>query len=204
MVRSAYIGQRTLCNDASGDLLPAYFGYDDDGPARINDIPETPYNHGVGQINKGPKDTDGDGVPDDTDQFPNDPTLAYVSYFPSEGTFCTYAFEDLWSDIGDYDLNDLVIYCNVGYYKNANNMVVYEKVKWKLMAAGTSMLLSCGVQLDGVSTSEVSSVTNTNAALAAGPIGHSDSQMVARADRPMRYSRCLNSPSEVFGVNTLL
>ena len=194
---------RRLCNDAYGDLLPAYFGYDDDGPARINDIPETPYNHGVGQINKGPKDTDGDGVPDDTDQFPNDPTLAYVSYFPSEGTYCTYAFEDLWSNIGDYDLNDLVIYCNIGYYKNANNMVVYEKVKWKLMAAGTSMLLSCGVQLDGVSTSEVSSVTTTNSALAAGPIGHSQSNG-CESGQTYAVFPLLNSPSEVFGVNTFV
>jgi LruC domain-containing protein len=149
------------------------------------------------------KDNDGDGVPNDTDQFPNDPTLAYVSYFPSEGTFCTYAFEDLWSDIGDYDLNDLVIYCNVGYYKNANNMVVYEKVKWKLMAAGTSMLLSCGVQLDGVSTSEVSSVTNTNTALAAGPIGHSESNG-CESGQTYAVFPLLNSPSELFGVNTFV
>ncbi|MCI1733060.1 MAG: LruC domain-containing protein [Bacteroidales bacterium] len=191
----------TLCNNANTNVIPAYFGYGEDGPERINDIPETPYNHGIG--NKGGKDNDGDGVPDDTDQFPNDPTLAYVSYFPSEGTFCTYAFEDLWSDIGDYDLNDLVIYCNVGYYKNANNMVVYEKVKWKLMAAGTSMLLSCGVQLDGVSTSEVSSVTNTNTALAAGPIGHSESNG-CESGQTYAVFPLLNSPSELFGVNTFV
>lgn len=194
---------RRLCNDAYGYLLPAYFGYDDDGPARINDIPATTYNHGVGHINTGPVDTDGDGVPDDTDQFPNDPTLAYVSYFPSEGSYCTYAFEDLWSDIGDYDLNDLVIYCNIGYYKNASNMVVYEKVKWKLMAAGTSMLLSCGVQLDGVSTSEVSSVTTTNSALAAGPIGHSQSNGCENGQTYAVFP-LLNSPAEVFGVNTFV
>ena len=194
---------RKLCNYGFGYLLPAYFGYDDDGPARINDIPETTYNHGVGHIQTGPTDTDGDGVPDDTDQFPTDPTLAYVSYFPSEGSYCTYAFEDLWSNIGDYDLNDLVIYCNIGYYKNASNMVVYEKVKWKLMAAGTSMLLSCGVQLDGVTPSEITSVTNTNTALASGPIGHSMSNG-CESGQTYAVFPLLNSPAELFGVYTFV
>ena len=194
----------TLCNDGAGKEGPAYFGHDAGGPSRINDIPTTSSNEGVGHIGgSAPTDTDGDGVPDDTDQFPTDPTLAYVSYFPSEGSYCTYAFEDLWSNIGDYDLNDLVIYCNIGYYKNASNMVVYEKVKWKLMAAGTSMLLSCGVQLDGVTPSEITSVTNTNTALASGPIGHSMSNG-CESGQTYAVFPLLNSPAELFGVYTFV
>ena len=41
------------------------------------------------------KDSDGDGVIDNLDQFPNDATRAYVNYYPSKTTFGTLAFEDL-------------------------------------------------------------------------------------------------------------
>jgi len=54
-------------------------------------------------------DSDADGVFDDTDEFPNDYTRAFSSYYPSNNDFVTLAFEDNWPKVGDYDLNDLVI-----------------------------------------------------------------------------------------------
>lgn len=53
-------------------------------------------------------DTDGDGVADEDDDFPNDPTRAYLSYFPTAGRQ-TIAYEDMWPVQGDYDFNDMVI-----------------------------------------------------------------------------------------------
>ena len=53
-------------------------------------------------------DSDNDGVADNEDDFPNDPTRAYLSYYPSAGRQ-TIAFEDMWPVQGDYDFNDMVV-----------------------------------------------------------------------------------------------
>lgn len=48
-----------------------------------------------------------------------------------EDNYTTYfgilAFEDLWPDQGDYDLNDVVMYYESKVYKNANNRIVSTK-----------------------------------------------------------------------------
>jgi LruC domain-containing protein len=78
----------------------------------------------------GGTDTDGDGVPDNQDDYPNDPERAFNNYFPGEGTWATLAFEDLWPSKGDYDFNDLVIAYNINQITNADNKVVEIKSKW--------------------------------------------------------------------------
>lgn len=55
----------------------------------------------------GRTDLDGDGVSDNLDEFPDDPTRAYVRWFPSRDGWGTLAFEDQWPSDGDYDFNDL-------------------------------------------------------------------------------------------------
>ncbi len=65
-------------------------------------------------------DTDGDGEPDDTDDYPNDPARAFTSYFPTAG-YQTLSFEDLWPAQGDFDMNDMVLNTNVVYTSHANN-----------------------------------------------------------------------------------
>lgn len=71
-------------------------------------------------------DSDNDGVADDADAFPNDPTRAYVTYFPNEG-WATIMFEDLWPSKGDYDFNDMVINTQIVYsYDAAGNRVSAE------------------------------------------------------------------------------
>ncbi len=64
-------------------------------------------------------DTDGDGVADDEDDFPNDPTRAYLSYFPVAGRQ-TIAYEDMWPVQGDYDFNDMVVNIKSTLIKDAN------------------------------------------------------------------------------------
>lgn len=65
-------------------------------------------------------DTDGDGEPDDTDDYPNDAARAFTSYFPTAG-YQTLSFEDLWPAQGDFDMNDMVLNTNVVYTSHANN-----------------------------------------------------------------------------------
>lgn len=68
-------------------------------------------------------DTDGDGVPDGDDDYPNDPDRAFDNYIPASG-YGTLAYEDLWPGKGDYDFNDLVLDYKLQFVTNANNNVL--------------------------------------------------------------------------------
>lgn len=101
---------------------------------------------GVATIDRG-GDTDGDGVQDAQDKFPTDPERAFVSYYPSESSFGTIAFEDQWPIKGDYDMNDLVVGFRYTYEVNASNKVVNIKASFKVLAAGTGYKNGFGVEL---------------------------------------------------------
>jgi len=105
-----------------------------------------------------PSDTDGDGVPDATDAFPNDPTKAYISYYPSQTGWATLAFEDNWPTKGDYDMNDLVLNYRYTYVTNAQNQVVTIQTDYNIAAAGASFKNGFGLQLP-IPASAVQSVT---------------------------------------------
>ena len=65
-------------------------------------------------------DSDGDGVPNSYDDYPNDASRAYNNMFPSSGSG-SLAFEDLWPNQGDYDFNDLVVNYTFNTFTNAQN-----------------------------------------------------------------------------------
>ncbi|UEG53328.1 LruC domain-containing protein [Mucilaginibacter daejeonensis] len=112
---------------------------------------------GVPVVDKG-GDTDGDGVQDEQDAFPNDATRAYISYYPSASTYANIAFEDNWPKKGDYDLNDLVVSYRYTFTSNASNQVVDMKGDYTVAASGASFHNGFGVQLP-VAASAVKSVT---------------------------------------------
>lgn len=118
-------------------------------------------NSGVPAIDKG-GDSDGDGVLDELDAFPNDPTKAYVSYYPSQTGYASIAFEDNWPKKGDFDLNDLVVNYRYTFVSNANNQVVEMKGEFTPLASGASFHNGFAVQLP-VAASAVSSVTGQKA-----------------------------------------
>lgn len=104
-----------------------------------------------------PLDTDGDGVSDTNDQFPTDPTKAYVTYFPSEKTWATLAFEDRWPSEGDYDMNDMVVGYRYKYINNAKNETVEMYGDYTLRATGASFINGFGIQLP-VTSDKIASV----------------------------------------------
>ncbi|MFD0750496.1 LruC domain-containing protein [Mucilaginibacter calamicampi] len=114
-------------------------------------------NSGVAVIDNG-GDSDGDGVLDELDAFPNDGTKAYISYYPSASKMATLAFEDNWPSKGDYDLNDLVVNYRYAFTSNASNQVVELKGEYKVAATGASFKNGFGVQLP-VAASAVTGVT---------------------------------------------
>jgi LruC domain-containing protein len=121
-----------------------------------------------------PLDTDGDGVPDDQDAYPLDPTRAFNSYYPNQTDFGSYAFEDLWPAYGDYDCNDLVVNFNYKIVTNAQNKVVDLIAKFQVMAAGASLNNGFGISFD-VSSSNVASINGCiklGNAVTIGPKGY--------------------------------
>jgi LruC domain-containing protein len=103
-------------------------------------------------------DSDNDGVADDMDEYPNDPDRASNDFLPSENSFGTLAYEDLWPALGDYDFNDLVVDYNFTMVKNANSEVVDIKAKYVVRAIGGSFTNGFGIQLN-TAPSNVASVT---------------------------------------------
>jgi len=103
-------------------------------------------------------DTDGDGVDDDSDQYPNDPDRVFT-YSSPEGGFGSFAFEDLWPAQGDYDFNDFVVDFRVFFTFNADNEINDITGQWYVRAVGGVLTRGLGVHFPGVSPSDVQSVT---------------------------------------------
>ena len=106
----------------------------------------------------GGTDTDGDGIPDNLDAYPLDPTRAFNSFYPNETDFGSFAFEDLWPGYGDYDFNDFVVNFNYKIVTNAQNNVVDVITQFQIMADGASLNNGFGIIFDAPS-STVESVT---------------------------------------------
>lgn len=88
-------------------------------------------------------DSDGDGVPDADDLYPNDPNLAGKITVP--GGFIMY--EDLWPNQGDYDFNDLYIYITDSEFViNGDNKIVYMDLYVKVMRAGANLHNGLGLR----------------------------------------------------------
>lgn len=122
-------------------------------------IPKTDCNPEGNQPPTPGNDRDGDGVPDDLDDYPDDPTRAYNNYWPGKDKYGTLSYEDLWPSKGDYDMNDMVIDCNFWYITNANNKVVDVKPTFYVRAVGAYLQNGFGWQFNGVLPQAVASVT---------------------------------------------
>lgn len=106
-------------------------------------------------------DSDGDGVTDNFDGYPNDAAKAFDNFYPSQNTVGSLAFEDLWPSKGDYDFNDMVMDYNFNYITNGKNQVVELKAALTLKAIGASYHNGFGIQLP-ISTNLVAGVTGTD------------------------------------------
>ncbi len=91
-------------------------------------------------------DTDGDGVNDNGDDYPNDPTKAYKIMYPNIG-YETISFEDLWPYKGDYDFNDLVMLTKGELSVNAEGYYVDAVLNTKINAGGGSTALGFGCNI---------------------------------------------------------
>lgn len=84
------------------------------------------------------KDSDGDGVSDQLDDYPDDINKAFNNYYPSGNADAgaTIAFEDMWPARGDYDMNDVVVSYQLKVVTNFANKVVEVNGNYSLYARG--------------------------------------------------------------------
>lgn len=104
-------------------------------------------------------DADGDGCCDQDDKFPNDPTKCDEYFEPSEDTYNTVAYEDLWPYSGDYDFNDKVVDRYSTYGLDADGKVIDVVHKIYLRAGGAGYHNGFAINMPDLAPSAVASVT---------------------------------------------
>lgn len=142
---SAYNQHAIILNDEVRELL--LLGFEDTTrPAGDNDfndaiffVSANPYEAiNVEEILpiKEATDSDGDGLFDHEENYPNDPERANEAYFPSRYATSSFLVEDLWPSLGDYDFNDIVADLNITYVQDSRNRVKDMIYKFYLKANG--------------------------------------------------------------------
>lgn len=91
-------------------------------------------------------DQDADGITDTDDDYPNDPTRAYKSYFPTAGKQIV-AFEDLWPSLGDFDFNDMILATQGEISKNASGNLVDANFTIGIDAIGAGLHNGIGLMI---------------------------------------------------------
>lgn len=107
-------------------------------------------------------DTDGDGIKDSDDAFPDDADAAFESFTPSKYGKGTIAFEDLWPSSGDYDFNDAALSYQAIAILNSDNLAVRLEFICNIKANGAGYTNGIGFEIEGLDPSKISSVTGTS------------------------------------------
>ncbi|TVQ26985.1 MAG: LruC domain-containing protein, partial [Spirochaetaceae bacterium] len=113
---------------------------------------------GVARSISGLIDSDGDGVPDVYDAFPNDPNAAFVQNVPADGNL-TIAFEDLFgrANAGDADYNDFIASYRIQEISNADGYITSIRVDATAVVKLAGYNHRFGIRIDrfdGVATLE--------------------------------------------------
>lgn len=121
-------------------------------------------------------DSDGDGVADNNDPFPNDPNRTYTRYYPGSDTYAYLAFEDLYPSKGDYDFNDLVVSFRIKEILDRNKNVKEFSAEFNLKAMGAANQNGLMLMLETIATNVESSQRTVNGIIKDNAIepGHTD------------------------------
>ncbi|WCL47532.1 LruC domain-containing protein [Leptospira sp. GIMC2001] len=92
-------------------------------------------------------DSDGDGIADANDDYPDDPSRSTLTRFPRSGVN-TIAFEDLYPTAGDADLNDYVLFFNTEEDQNAQGKIVGIRGSFEHVARGAGYRHTLNLKLN--------------------------------------------------------
>jgi LruC domain-containing protein len=104
-------------------------------------------------------DTDGDGIIDSDDAFPEDPEIAFEHFTPSKYGTGTIAFEDLWPSTGDYDFNDAALSYQAILFLNADNLAVKLDFVCNIKANGAGFTNGIGIEIESLTPNQIESIS---------------------------------------------
>ena len=76
-----------------------------------------------------------------------------TTYYPSESSYVTLAFEDLWPSVGDYDMNDFVTYFRSSLKTQGNDLVGIE-ISGQITALGATFRNGFGIVIPGLTEAD--------------------------------------------------
>lgn len=146
-------------------IFISYVGTGGIGRAGLDNlkIPGTYYadpSNGCKPLDDKQPDSDGDGVIDEEDDYPNDKFRAYNNFFPAND-FSTLMFEDLWPSLGDYDFNDLVVDYKINRVTDAKGEIVEVIADLSTKAAGAGYRNGFGIEFSKIDPEKVIEVEGT-------------------------------------------
>lgn len=143
--------------------LPRTWGDNDfnDAVFSVKSTPETAIDKSLLVKVPDADDSDADGISDEQDEFPNDYRRAYSSYFPSENSYVTLAYEDNWPRKGDFDFNDLVVKERLQTTYDADGLVSGFIIHGKIVARGASKSNGFALRLVDIPPSLIESASLT-------------------------------------------
>ena len=150
-------------------------------------------------------DSDGDGVDDELDEYPNDSQRAFNVYYPNNEDFGTLAFEDLWPGKGDYDFNDLILDYQFKQVLNGDNELVEIFMDYQVRAIGASLENGFGIEFPGTDPSDIASVTGTNITESYVNLNANGTEQGQQNAVVILFDNAfsmIDAPSGGFGVNT--
>jgi LruC domain-containing protein len=104
-------------------------------------------------------DTDGDGILDADDSFPDNAEKAFEIFTPSKYGSGTIAFEDLWPSSGDYDFNDMALNYKAIAVLNAQNLAVQVDFICHVKSNSAGYTNGLGFEIVGLPPTMIESVT---------------------------------------------
>lgn len=104
-------------------------------------------------------DSDGDGIKDNDDSYPDNPDKAFEIFTPSKYGTGTIAFEDLWPSTGDYDFNDVALNYQAIAVLNAQNLAVQIDFICNVKSNGAGYQNGIGIEMEGIAPSQIESIT---------------------------------------------
>ena len=106
-------------------------------------------------------DTDGDGIVDRNDSYPEDAEKAFEVFTPSKYGWGTVAFEDLWPTNGDYDFNDLAVKYRAIAILNASGLAVQLDLMVNAKSNRAGFINGFGIEIETMPYSQVESVSGS-------------------------------------------
>ena len=104
----------------------------------------------------GPTGGVSDGEVEDYEVVVTDPGLSVVNY-PSGNAYSTVAYEDRWPELGDYDMNDVVVSYRNRVYLDEESRVVRVDVEGRILALGAGYHNGFAVMFDDIPTENINS-----------------------------------------------